>query len=316
MPPDALPAALELSRSLAGYGLMLPTFDPYRRGGWPLLEAAERAEELGFDSAWAGDHLQYHAPVLEPCAALSAVAARTRRLRLGFGVLLLALRSPVWAAKQLGTLEALAPGRVVLGVGAGGENPAEFEAAGVPVRERGRRLDEALEVVGRLLEGGPVDHPGPLLPVRSPGLEPVPGRRLPLAVGGRSEAAQARAARAGDAWLAVWLSPERVAQGRERIAALAAAAGRPAPQTLLMVFVHVGADRSRARAEVDALTRGQYGLPLERLERWALIGDAATVAEGLAAHRAAGVDGFVLHPASPDPVAQLEPLAAVRELLR
>ncbi len=83
-----------------------------------------------------------------------------------------------------------------------------------------------------------------------------------------------------------------------------------------MVFVHVGADRSRARAEVDALTRGQYGLPLERLERWALIGDAATVAEGLAAHRAAGVDGFVLHPASPDPVAQLEPLAAVREMLR
>jgi alkanesulfonate monooxygenase SsuD/methylene tetrahydromethanopterin reductase-like flavin-dependent oxidoreductase (luciferase family) len=82
-----------------------------------------------------------------------------------------------------------------------------------------------------------------------------------------------------------------------------------------MVFVHVGADRARARAEVDALTRGQYGLPLERLERWCLIGDAATVAEGLAAHRAAGVDGFVLHPASPHPVAQLEPLAAVRELL-
>ncbi len=188
MPPtDALPAALELSRSLAGYGLMLPTFDPYRRGSWPLLEAAERAEELGFNSAWAGDHLQYHAPVLEPCAALAAVAARTRRLRLGFGVLLLALRSPVWAAKQLGTLEALAPGRVVLGVGAGGENPAEFEAAGVPVRERGRRLDEALDVVGRLLEGGPVDHPGPLLPVRSPGSSPSPagGCRSPSAAGPR-----------------------------------------------------------------------------------------------------------------------------------
>jgi alkanesulfonate monooxygenase SsuD/methylene tetrahydromethanopterin reductase-like flavin-dependent oxidoreductase (luciferase family) len=152
--------------------------------------------------------------------------------------------------------------------------------------------------------------------VRAPGLEPVPGRRLPLVLGGRSEAAQARAARLADAWLAVWLSPERIAAGRERIAELAAAAGRPAPQTLLMVFVHVGDDRARARAEVDGLTRGQYGLPLERLERWCLIGDAATVAEELAAHRAAGVDGFVIHPASPDPVAQLEPLTAVRELLR
>jgi alkanesulfonate monooxygenase SsuD/methylene tetrahydromethanopterin reductase-like flavin-dependent oxidoreductase (luciferase family) len=307
VPPGAL------SRSLAGYGLMLPSFDPYRRGRWSLLEAAERAEQLGFDSGWAGDHLQYHAPVLEPYGALAAVAARTRRLRLGFGVMLLALRSPVWVAKQLATLEALAPGRIILG--AGGENPAEFEAAGVPLRERGRRLDEALEIVGLLLEGGPLDHHGPLLPLRSAGLEPVPGRRLPLVIGGRSQAAEARAARVADAWLAVWLSPERVAAGRDRIAALAAAAGRPAPQTLLMVFVHVGDDRVRARAEVDALTRGQYGLPLERLERWFLIGDAGTVAEGLAAHRAAGVDGFVLHPASPDPVGQLEPLAAVRELL-
>jgi alkanesulfonate monooxygenase SsuD/methylene tetrahydromethanopterin reductase-like flavin-dependent oxidoreductase (luciferase family) len=309
------PSAGALSDSLAGYGLMLPSFDPYRTGSWSLLEVAERAEQLGFDSGWAGDHLQYHSPTLEPYGALAAVAARTRRLRLGFAVMLLALRSPVWVAKQLATLEALAPGRVVLGAGVGGENPAEFQAAGVPLRERGRRVDEALEVVGRLLEGGPLDHRGPLFTVRTPGLEPVPGRRLPVVVGGRSDAATARAARVADAWMAVWLGPERVAAGRERIAGLAAAAGRPAPQTLLMVFVHLGGRRDRARAEVDTLMRGQYGLPLERLERWCLIGDEQTVAEGLAAHRAAGVDGFVLHPASPDPLSQLEPLAAVRELL-
>jgi alkanesulfonate monooxygenase SsuD/methylene tetrahydromethanopterin reductase-like flavin-dependent oxidoreductase (luciferase family) len=310
-----LTSAPPLGESLAGFGLMLPSFDPYRRGSWSLLEAAARAERLGFDSGWVGDHLQYHAPVLEPYGALAAVAARTRRLRLGFAVMLLALRSPVWVAKQLATLEALAPGRVVLGAGVGGENPAEFEAAGVPLRERGRRVDEALEIVGRLLEGGPLDHRGPLYTVRTPGLEPVPGRRLPLVVGGRSAAAQTRAARVADAWMGVWLSPARVAEARERIAALAAAAGRPAPQTLLMVFVHVGRSRERARSEVDTLMRGQYGLPLERLERWCLIGDAATVAEGLAALRLAGVGGFVLVPACPDPLSQLEPLAAVRELL-
>ena len=113
-PATGTPAAPgDLSGSLAGFGLMLPSFDPYRQGGWRLLEAAGRAEELGFDSGWAGDHLQYHAPVLEPYGALAAVAARTRSLRLGFGVMLLALRSPVWVAKQLATLDALAPGRVV-----------------------------------------------------------------------------------------------------------------------------------------------------------------------------------------------------------
>jgi alkanesulfonate monooxygenase SsuD/methylene tetrahydromethanopterin reductase-like flavin-dependent oxidoreductase (luciferase family) len=304
-----------LGESLAGFGLMLPSFDPYRQGAWPLLEAAERAERLGFDSGWVGDHLQYHPPTLEPYGALCAAAARTSRLRLGFAVMLLALRSPVWVAKQLATLEALAPGRIVFGAGVGGESPAEFEAAGVPLHERGRRVDEALEIVGRLLEGGPLDHRGPLFTVRTPGLEPVPGRRLPLVVGGRSEAAQARAARVADAWLAVWLSPDRVGEGRDRIAALAAAAGRPAPETLVMVFVHLGHSRERARADVDTLMRGQYGLPLERLERWCLIGDAETVAEGLAAHRAAGATGFVLHPACPDPLSQLEPLAAVRELL-
>ncbi|TMD91708.1 MAG: LLM class flavin-dependent oxidoreductase [Chloroflexi bacterium] len=299
--PGSLTSPPALSDSLAGFGLMLPSFDPYRLGAVPLLEAAERAERLGFDSGWVGDHLQYHPPTLEPYGALCAAAARTRRLRLGFAVMLLALRSPVWVAKQLATLEALAPGRVVFGAGVGGESPAEFEAAGVPLRGRGRRVDEALEIVGRLLEGGPLDHRGPLYTVRTPGLEPVPGRRLPLVVGG--------------AWLAVWLSPERVAEGRERIAALAAAAGRPAPQTLVMVFVHLGGSRERARVEIDTLMRGQYGLPLERLERWCLIGDAATVAEGLAALRAAGAGGFVLHPACRDPLSQLEPLAEVRELL-
>jgi alkanesulfonate monooxygenase SsuD/methylene tetrahydromethanopterin reductase-like flavin-dependent oxidoreductase (luciferase family) len=303
------------SRSIAGFGIVLPNFDPYRTGTWSLLAAAERAEELGFDSGWVGDHLQYHAPVLEPVCALSAVAARTRRLRLGFAVMLVALRHPVWVAKQLGTLDALAPGRVVFGAGVGGENPAEFEAAGVPTSQRGRRVDEALEIVGRLLEGGPLDHPGPLLPVRAPGLEPVPGHRLPLVVGGRSEAAEARAARVADAWMAVWLSPERVAAGRARITELAAAAGRPTPETLVMIFVNVCEDRARGRAEVDALIRGQYGMPLERVERWSLIGEAAAVAEGLEAHRAAGASGFVLHAASPDTLAQLDGLAAVRGLL-
>lgn len=301
-------SAVDLPR----WGYLLPSFDPYRQGRTPVVEGARRAEELGFDAGWVGDHLTYYAPLLEPMCALAAAAAVTSRLRLGLGVLLLPMRPVVWVAKQLGTLDALAPGRIILGVGVGGENPAEFEAAGAPLEGRGRRLDEALDVLPALLAGKPVDHPGPLLPLRSPPLEPAPATPPPLMIAGRSPAAVERAGRRGDGWLAVWLEPERVAEQRERLAEAAQAAGRPTPPVLMMVFVNVGDDRTRCRDEADRLYRGQYGLGVERVERWAALGSVASVVDLLGAHQEAGVSGFVLVPASPDPLGQLERFAEVR----
>lgn len=298
-----------------GFGVMLPSFDPFRTGAPPLLAGAELAEELGFDSGWVGDHLSFHPPVLDALVALSAVAARTERLVLGTGVLLLPMRHAVWTAKQLATVAALAPGRLLIGVGVGGENPAEFEAAGVPVEERGRRLDEGLEIVMGLLRGEAVDHPGPLLPTRSPALEPVPAVLPPLVVGGRSDAALRRAARTADGWLGVWMSGRRVREVRLRLHELAAEYDRPPVGLLLMVFVHVTDDVVAGRAEAAAFVRGQYGLPFENLERWTVVGDVAHVAARLAELRAAGVDGFVLMAASADPLGQYRRLADVRILL-
>lgn len=299
----------------AGFGVMLPSFDPFRTGAPPLLAAAALAEELGFDAGWVGDHLSFHPPVLDAIGALSGAAGATRSLLLGTGVLLLPMRHPVWTAKQLATVDALAPGRLLVGVGVGGENPQEWEAAGVPVAGRGKRLDEGLEVLGALLRGEAVDHPGPLLPTRSPALEPVPAVPPPLVVGGRSDAALRRAARVGDGWMGVWMSPRRAAAVRERLGELAAEHGRPVPTMLMMVFVHVttpGADPVAAREEAAAFVRGQYGLPYEALERWALVGDEGHVADGLDALRASGVEGFVLVPAAADPLEQYRRLAGVR----
>jgi probable F420-dependent oxidoreductase len=302
----------------AGFGVMLPTFDPFRTGPPPLARGAALAEDLGFDAGWVGDHLAFHPPVLDALGALCAAAAVTRRLLLGTGVLLLPMRHPVWTAKQVATVDALAPGRVLLGVGVGGENPAEWEAAGVPVRERGRRLDESLVILAALLRGDAVDHPGPLLPTRAPVLEPVPAVPPPLVVGGRSEAALRRAARVGEGWLGVWMSPRRVREVAERLAELAAAHDRPVPTVLMMVFVHVvgpGDDPEAARAEAAALVRGQYGLPFEALERWVVVGDERAVADALGALRAAGAAGFVLVPAASEPLRQYERLASVRALV-
>ncbi|MCD2195126.1 TIGR03619 family F420-dependent LLM class oxidoreductase [Actinomycetospora endophytica] len=302
----------------AGFGVMLPTFDPFRTGPPPLARGAALAEDLGFDAGWVGDHLAFHPPVMEPLGALCAAAVSTRTLLLGTGVLLLPMRHPVWTAKQVATVDALAPGRVLLGVGVGGENPEEWEAAGVPVRQRGRRLDESLAIVDTLLRGKAVDHPGPLLPTRAPVLEPAPAQPPPLVLGGRSDAALRRAARVGDGWLGVWMSPRRVAEVAGRLAELAAAQGRPVPTVLMMVFVHVTGPRDdpgAARAEAAAFVRGQYGLPFSRLERWVVLGGERAVAEELVALRAAGAAGFVLVPAASDVLVQYERLASVRALV-
>lgn len=298
-----------------GFGVMLPNFDPLRRGGPPLLAAARLAEELRFDSGWVGDHLSFHPPVLEPCGALAAVAAVTERLVLGTGVLLLAMRNPVWTAKQLGTVAALAPDRLVVGVGAGGENPAEFEAAGYPVAGRGRRLDEAIDVVDALLRGEAVDHPGPLVPVRSPALEPVPSSRPPLVVGGRSVHAVRRAARLADGWFGVWLDPARVRRAVDALHRHAAEFGRPVCTPVMLVFAHVTRHSAQGRRELEQVVAGQYALPVEAIERWCLVGDEERVAEGLAEYRASGVESFVVMPAGVDVLAQYERLAGVRDRL-
>src|SRR5687767_1594160 len=101
-----------------------------------LLDWAEEIERLGFDTIWYRDHVVWHSPVLEPFTVLGGMAARTSRVRLGPGVLLLPLRPPAVLAKAVATLDALSSGRVVLGVGVGGEFAKEFEACGVPRAER------------------------------------------------------------------------------------------------------------------------------------------------------------------------------------
>jgi probable F420-dependent oxidoreductase len=175
------------------------------------IEAVGRmADELGFDSVWCNDHLAIPAAqdgggaepayeaaygeqrgqhIYEPLIVLAYLAAVTRRVILGTSVYLLALRNPVLAARQAVSLDRLSDGRLVLGVGVGWLE-SEFAALGVPYRERGRRTDEAIAVLKTACEP---DH-AEFLP------KPVQRPHPPLWIGGRSDAAVRRAARAGDAW--------------------------------------------------------------------------------------------------------------------
>lgn len=282
----------------------------------PVVKAARLAEQLEFDAVWAGDHLACPAPGLDATICVSSAAAATSRIAVGFSVMLLGIRHPAWTAKQLIAIDALSGGRLRLGVGVGGEFPAEFIAAGVPPRERGARVNETLEVLPDMLTGRPVAHDGKVLKLEVPALEPALEQPPPIYVGGRGEPALRRAARFGDAWLPMWLTPAKLAQRAELLGALAADEGRPRPTLALLVGVHVDDDLRTARRQAEGHLKGQYGLPLEAVERWSALGSIERVLAYLHEHVAAGVRELVLMPLGSEPLRQYERLAEVSARLR
>jgi len=300
---------------MPSFSFHLPTFDPLRVGR-PLevVEGARQAEQHDFEAVSVGDHLWCPAPVYDASLALAAAAAVTERVKLGFGVMLLGLRPPAWAAKQLITLDALAPGRLLLGVGIGGEFPVEFEAVGLNVKQRGRLLDESLTVLPDLLQGRAVTHTGTALNLQIPALEPPITALPPIYVGGRGDAALERAARFGDAWMPIWVSPDRMQRSDEQLAELAAEHGRPKPKLALMLGVHVDEDESRAQRKATEYIHGQYGMPFEKVERWTAYGSIERVAEYIRSHMDVGVEHFTFMTLTDEPLTQIERLAKVREL--
>jgi probable F420-dependent oxidoreductase len=177
---------------------------------------AQAAEELGYGSIWAGDHISYRNPLLDVVVALSTFAAVTERITLGAGIVLLPLRHPSVVAKEFASLDYIAGGRVILGVGVGGEGEKDFEAVGVDARERGARTNEAMRALRELFGPPPASFSGRFFSFDGIRIAPGPTREggPPLWVGGRSEAAIRRAATLGDGWIPIFVSPARFARGR------------------------------------------------------------------------------------------------------
>jgi alkanesulfonate monooxygenase SsuD/methylene tetrahydromethanopterin reductase-like flavin-dependent oxidoreductase (luciferase family) len=293
------------------FGLQLPTFDPLGVSGpQRFVEAARLAEQAGFDAVWVGDHLASPAPNYEASVVLAAAAAVTNRIEVGFAVMLLGLREPAWAAKQLQAIDAIAPGRLRLGVGVGGEFPEEFEAVGLSTKARGKLLDRGLEVLPDLLAGRAVEVGGLTVPPLRPPVSTLP----PIYVGGRGEPALERAARVGDWWMPTWLTPDKIAQRRQRLGELAAQRGRQTPKIAMVQGAHVDEDETRAREKAAEYTDGMYRMPFERVEHWTAFGSAARVAEFVAGLIEAGTQEIIFTLMSDDPLAQIDRLAPVREL--
>ncbi|MFF0745549.1 LLM class flavin-dependent oxidoreductase [Streptomyces sp. NPDC004111] len=300
-------------------GVCLPTFaEPgdEKLGDIPAL--ARHAEQVGLDAVWAGDRLCARTPFLDSVVALSAAAAVTTRVRIGFGVMLLALRQQAWAARQLSSLQQLSGNRVVLGVGAG-VHPQDWPVGGVPFAGRGSRTEAILRALPELFAGRPTSLltvPGePVMTLESP--VPAP----PLWVGGMSDRALRRAVEHGAGWLASLLDPVQLGLRVAGLEAAAAEAGTRTPEVGTTVFAALSTDAGESRRGHQRLVRylraltGDDGPDVRQTARLVVSGPPEKLAERLDQYVRAGARTFVVNLSGDDLRRQYELLARTRQLL-
>ena len=269
-------------------------------------EAVAAMESLGFDSLWLAELTSRPTP--DPIVGLTFAAARTTRLKLGTGVLVLPGRNPAVVAKQLASLDRLSGGRLLVAFGLGLPDPAERAAFPISNGSRGQAFDRSLDLVRRYLAGEEVDG----VTVR-----PAPVQQpLELWVGGSAPAALARAGRQADGWLPSLVTPQEAAEGRAVIEAEAERAGRRIDPE------HFGASLTYGD---PSLSNGKNAIPEILLASIARrrpgIDPAALVPQGLDGARrrleefiAVGFSKFVVRPGGP-PAAWPATLEAMAEAL-
>jgi probable F420-dependent oxidoreductase len=255
-------------------GVLLPTRDRLAAGDasvGPLLDLAARAEALGLDSVWVGD-----SPLARPRAdalmMLAAVAAQTERVVLGTAVLLPALRHPILLAHELATLDRIAAGRLIAGVGGGFSYPiteAQFDALGVSFRRRVSRLEECVEAMRLLWRDDVVSFQGTHFEFKDVSLGPKPQQAggPPIWLAGGGEPALRRVGRIGDGWLPYPPSAQAYARDWGAIQKTAGDEGRDgAIVPALYATVCVDEDPERASETLRASIERYYQVPLETIQ--------------------------------------------------
>jgi probable F420-dependent oxidoreductase len=204
------------------YGIHLPQYGQVASGE-AVARAARHAEELGFTDVWVSDHIvhpaeqSYPSPyLLDPFATLTWAAAVTERVRVGTSVIVVPQHNPVWLANHLATVDAMSGGRLVLGVGVGWSR-REYEALGQSFEDRGRRLDEILDLLRAAWRDDPTSFDGDTYSFEDIRFLPKPAHEVPIWVGGGVEAAFRRAVEKGDGFHMVGQKPPEVAPIVERL---------------------------------------------------------------------------------------------------
>ena len=307
------------------------TVPPLRIGVTPDIalwerSLAERREivahvaEAGFDTVFFADHVSFRTGHGHDGMVTAAGLVNLHPdLGVYLAVYLLPLRHPVPVARQLANLAEMAPGRIRFGVGIGGDDRHEVEVCGVDPRTRGRRTDESLGIVLRLLAGETVDHRGEFFSLETARITPAPDPPIPTYVGGRSDAAVRRAGRFADGWLAAWCSVRRYREAAEIFAEAAATEravpGPPpdVPDHGLQLWVGFGHSRAEAASYVGPDLERFYKVPFASFEKYTPHGTVDDVVEFFLPYLDAGCRHVNLTPCGSDP---LEAILAAGEVAR
>lgn len=262
---------------------------------------AKLAETLGYDFVSTGEHVFFYGPIGNGLISLATAAGATERIKLMSTITLVPLYPPALLAKQVAALDRVSNGRFNLGVGVGGEYPKEFEACGVPVRERGARTNESLEVMTRLWTEDDVVFEGPFTRIPGVSLDPKPVQKPhpPIWISGRSEAAMRRCARYGTGWLPYMYTPEKLSESLVSINGFAAEAERQgAIKPGLFIFFAVHEDRDEAIRMATERLSIQYNQDFSKLVgRYALAGNPADCIARLTEYIDAGARTVILNSA-------------------
>jgi probable F420-dependent oxidoreductase len=272
------------------FGVKLPDFGKLASAEG-LIRTATLAEELGYDSVWSSDHIAWPDPAtltsrypyaednssfmpagtpwLDCISSLTFVAAVTKRVRLGTTVLVLGYRPVLQQAKALSTLDHLSGGRTILGVGVGWMRE-EFEVLERPWDQRGRRADEMLEIFETLWREDKPSFDGPFTRFGPIGFSPKPSNgRIPVWVGGHSEAAFRRTARFGDAFHSPRMTPTALAAERDGVRRACETIGRDPGTVQLTTALSLLFD---SRSEREDVLSGSSARIIEQLGAFADVG--------------------------------------------
>lgn len=287
------------------FGLAVENFTPESRAPsvGSLTQSARRAEELGFESLWVWDHLFLGAktafPFLESLTTLTWLAAHTERVTLGTGVLVLPLRNPIVLAKVAGSLQDLSGGRLSLGMAAGWYE-REFDAVGVPFKERGRIFERNLEVLHRLWGEDRVVGSYDELELKGVRMLPRPDPRPQVLIGGYVDRVLRRVATRSDGWLTYFYTAESFRRAWAKVLAFAEEASRDPDElvNVAQVPLCIADSYEAAGAQVEGFINDYFDVAewSESTADSAVRGTPEQCAEQIAAQIEAGVQQLVFVP--------------------
>lgn len=257
-----------------------------------LDDIVDHLETSGVDSVWFSELV--YTPAVDPFVGMAYALARTRRLKVGTSVAILPGRHPVLVAKQLASLAALAPKRVLPVFGLHSALPAERDIFVVPDGRRAAVFDESLALLRSALHGADVSFEGEYFTVRSAQVQPLPATPIDIWLGGSAQAALTRIGKYGDGWLGSFLTPDEAGAARRRIEAEAVAAGRAIEADHYGISLAVG-DGALPDALLAAVRRRRPDVDPKEL----IAADWPDLHRQLDGYLAAGLTKFVIRAAGP-----------------